>query len=276
MKKTILFILIFLIKTNLAYSIQEIKIVTHSALPPYAYIDSQGNPTGIYIEIVKSVVLQMSEYSLSFDILPWARAKAMVKSGKAFAILPPYYHAHDWLTDTEPKRPYIWPYSEPLFTQNDVVICNEEVLTSRSLVNYPDDLRGLKVVMQRGDGRAGVKFLQMVEDKEINLLLVNDTIESIRFLLSEFADCIIISRATFAWYVKQMKESGDFQKFNNRGIVFKEAMSISSNHGYLGYCDIDDEINYPYKDDFSNKFDIEFNKLKENGEIQKIIDRFVY
>ncbi len=43
----------------------------------------------------------------------------------------------------------------------------------------------------------------------------------------------------------------------------------------LGYTDIDDEKNFPFKKDFSIKFDIEIYKLKRSGGIQEIVDQFI-
>ena len=267
--KQVFLISLFICTTNLIFAVQEITIVTHNVLPPYCFSDSNGELTGIYIEIVKKAISMIPGYSVSFEILPWARAKVKVKKGMAFAILPPYHHAHDWLTDEEPKR----PYSVPLFTQHDVVIFNEKALT-KPMNNYPVDLKGLTVAMLRGDGRAGVEFSKMVDLKEVKLHLLNDNKNIISFLLSGRADCAIMSSATFSWYVKQMKESGEYQKLN-KGVVLKEGMVIGSNKGYLGYTDINDEKNYPYKKDFSVKFNIVINKMKRSGEIQQITESFI-
>ncbi len=273
MKKTVFFLFIYLVLNSAVFSAQEVEVYTLENFPPFAFRDEQGILTGIYIEIVKKAVSGMSDYTVSFKVVPWARAKMKVRVGEAFAILPPYFHAHDWLTDSEPKRPYIWPYSLSLFTQHDVVICNEKVL-ARPRNEFPDDYEGLKFVMWRGDGRAGVKFFQMAEDKKIDLYLINNVKNIVPFLLAERADCTVVSRIPFAWYVKQMKETGKYQKFDSMGVILKEAV-ISSNEGYLGYTDIDAEKNFPFKKDFSIKFDIEIFKMKKNGEIQEILGRFI-
>jgi len=68
-------------------------------LPPYIYLDEQGELTGIYVEIVKRAVSRMPGYTVTLTPLPWIRAKNEAKKGKTFAILAPYFHAHDWLTD---------------------------------------------------------------------------------------------------------------------------------------------------------------------------------
>jgi len=214
----------------------------------------------------------MPDYTVSFRVVPWVRAKLLSKAGKAFAILPPYFHAHDWLTDEEPKRPYIWPYSLPLITQYDIIVCNEKVLT-KPRSSYPEDYQGLRFVMWRGDGRAGVNFHQLVKQKKIQLHLLNDVKSTISFLQSGRADCTITAKIPFAMYVKKMKESGEYQRYE-QGIILKEAGVISRNEGYLGYTDIDDEKNFPYKKDFSTKFDIEIYKMKQIGEIQEIIELF--
>jgi len=274
MKKIFCFLLTYFVASFQLLAVQNVRISTYDVLPPFAFKDAQGNLTGVYIEIVKSAVSKMPDYTVSFKVAPWARAKVSVKTGETFAILPPYFHAHDWLTDTKPKRPYIWPYSLPLFTQRDVIICNEKTL-SISRPSYPEDYRGLKFVMWRGDGRAGEKFIQMANNKEIELQMLNDMKSSIPFLLSERADCTVTSRIPFAWYVKQLKKSGEYQKYKKHGVTLKEAAVISSNEGYLGYTDIDAEKNFPYKKDFSIKFDIEIYKMKKSGEIQAIIDRYV-
>ncbi|MBL4638705.1 MAG: transporter substrate-binding domain-containing protein [Proteobacteria bacterium] len=273
MTKVIFLLLIYLTSNSVVFSAQEVKIATYDVLPPLAFRDAQGKLTGFYIEIVKRAVSRMPDYTVSFNVTPWARAKNEAKTGRIFAILPPYFHAHDWLTETEPKRPYIWPYSLPLFTQHDVVICNEKVLTVARTV-YPDDYQGLRFAMWRGDGRAGEKFTQMAKEKKISLHLLKNVKSLIPFLLAERADCTVTSKIPFAWYVKQMKESGEYQQYNKNDVILKEAAVISSNEGYLGYTDINAETNFPFKKDFSIKFDIEIYKMKKSGEIQEIVDKF--
>ncbi|MCG7495438.1 transporter substrate-binding domain-containing protein [Vibrio sp. Of7-15] len=274
MKKIIFCFLIYFSSSSVVLAAQEVKVSTSDVLPPFVFRDVQGQLTGVYIEIVKKAISRMPDYTVSFNTAPWARVKREAESGVAFAILPPYFHAHDWLTKSEPKRPYIWPYSLPLFTQHDVVICNEKVLIRPRSV-YPDDYQGLRFVMWRGDGRAGEKFARMAKEKKINLHLFNSIKGTIPFLLSGRADCTVTSRIPFAWYLKKMKESGEYDEYNQSEITLKEIAVISSNEGYLGYTDINAEKNFPFKKDFSIKFDIEIYKMKKSGEIQNIVNRFI-
>ncbi len=274
MQKVVSFLLIYFLSNSVVFSSQEVKISTYDVLPPFAFRNANGKLTGVYIEIVRSALSKMPDYSVSFNIVPWARAKLEAETGVTFAILPPYFHAHDWLTNEEPIRPYIWPYSLSLITQHDVVICNKKALAFPR-TRFPDDYHGLTFGMWRGDGRAGKKFTQMVEEKKIDVILLKDVKSIIPILLRERADCTVTSKIPFAWYVKQMKETGEYQKYDTNRVVLKEVSIISSNEGYLGYTDIDAEKNFPFKKDFSIKFDIEIYKMKISGEIQGIIDRFI-
>lgn len=259
-----LLIILFLINLNFLSALTIIEIYTYDILPPYAFRNEEGQLSGIYIDIVKEAISKMENYELSFRVVPWARAKDMVKKGKAFAILPPYFHAHDWLTDDPPYKPYIWPYSLPLYTQADVIIGNKRRFNNSRKI-FPEEYRDLSFVMFRGDGRAGVKFTKMVKEGKIKLHEVNDLETCIKMLLAGRYDCTITSRIPFAWKLNQMKKNGKLRNYNPDNL--KEFTVISENNGYLGYTDIDCEHNFPYKKDFSVKFDIQINRMYKTGKI---------
>ena len=150
-----------------AYAVQTVSILVEDGnFAPYKFNDKDGKITGIYPEIVKKAVSRMPGYDIEFLELPWARAKLYIKRGVFFSILPPYFHAHDWLTDKKPKRPYIWPYSLPLITQSDSLICNATKLP-QPRHNWPNDYQDFSFVMQRGDGIAGDAFQQLVNKNKI-------------------------------------------------------------------------------------------------------------
>ena len=196
----------FTFLTSSALSVQPVEIYTYDVLPPFAFKDDNGKLTGIYIEMVRKAIERMPDYSATFRVVPWSRAKEQTRKGQAFAILPPYFHAHDWLTH-DTQQPYIWPYSLKLHHQSDVVICNEEIAKTPR-VKFPEDFKGLKFVMFRGDGRAGVKFMEMVNNGEITLQSVNDIIKIVTVLLLKRADCTASSELPFAWQVKKIKRIG--------------------------------------------------------------------
>ena len=252
---------------------QTVTIYTYDVLPPFAFQNDQNELTGVYIEIVKKAVSRMPDYNIAFKVVPWSRARHEVKMGNAFAILPPYFHAHDWLTDTNPKRPYIWPYSLALFTQYDVVVCNEKVLNTKR-DEWPEDYKGLTFVMWRGDGRAGETLNLMAQNKEIKLFQVEDILTTIKFLQYDRADCTVTSRLPYLWLLKQ-KNNDESLKGSEEAVTLKETYILSRNEGYLGYTNVNDDQKFPFKKDFTIKFDIEIYKMKKSGEIERIIERFV-
>ena len=183
--RVLFIVLVFnlLIFSKAAFSVETVDIATYDVLPPYAFRDDNKKLTGIYIETVQTALSRMPGYDAKFTVVPWARAKRLTKEGKTFAILAPYFHAYDWLTDTEPKRPYIWPYSLRLYTQTDIVICQKDVF-DKPRVKFPEDYEGLSFVMWRGDGRAGIKFDDYVKHGKIKLAEVNDVKTTLLLMLS--------------------------------------------------------------------------------------------
>ena len=275
MKKVCLFVMSHFIWIPLALSAQQVDIYTYDVLPPYAYHNEQGELTGVYIEIVKTAISRMPGYIPKLHVVPWSRAKKYAESGRAFAILPPYFHAHDWLTDKLPKRPYIWPYSLPLYTQQDSVVCNAKSLEEREY-HYPGDFEGLSFVMWRGDGRAGEAFNRMIEEGKIEIKLVDSIKDTIRLLAYGRIDCTVTSRLPFAWYLNQFMKTEKHQEIDqSKRIKLKAVSVVSTNEGYLGYTDIEAEKNFPFKKDFAIKFDIEIYKMRKSGEIHEIVNRFV-
>lgn len=256
-----------------ASSVQPVEIYTYDTLPPFAFKDDTGKLTGVYIEMVRRAIKRMPDYSATFVVVPWARAKELVKKGEAFAILPPYFHAHDWLTD-DTKQPYIWPYSLALHHQYDVVTCNAEVLSNKPRPNFPDDYKGLSFVMYRGDGRAGEAFHEMVDRGEIDLQVVNQAKQIIPILQTKRADCTVTSALPFEWRLNKLKKSPEFSIYD-KNVQLVTAATINVNEGYLGYTDVNDEKNFPFKKDFAIKFDIEIYKMIKSGERNRIIDEFI-
>ena len=267
MKIAVIFLL--LINSLPTLAVQKVEIATYDILPPFAFRKS-GKLTGVYIEIVKEAISKMPDYKVEFKVNPWARAKDLTERGLVFGILPPYFHAHDWLTKKEPKKPYIWPYSMQLYEQTDVVYCHKKVL-EKPRNKFPEDYKGLTFVRFRGDGRAGAKFEEMVKAKVISLNEVKDIKGSILVFISNRADCVVSSRLPFKWWAKKLLEEGKLERFNKESI--QESKVISKNAGYLGYTDIN-VGSYPFKDDFVKKFDIQIYLMKKSGKIDEIIKSF--
>lgn len=275
-------ILILFLSSFSAQAIQKVEIYTYDSLPPFTFRDQNMKLTGIYIEAVKKIAEGMPNYDISFKVVPWARAKALAEQGEAFAILPPYFHAHDWLTKSKPHRPYLWPYSQPIFTQTDVVICKGNVEINHS-ASFPKDFTGLHFSSMRGDGRAGEEFFDLVKTKKIRLTQLDSIESAILFFLYRDVDCIVSSQYPFYWYLGKLQEVKNYElngkritvNLDGRTIPLREVTVIAINYGHLAYTDINTEQEFPFKKDFSIQFDVGLYHLKKSGELDRIIDKML-
>ncbi|MCW8091237.1 transporter substrate-binding domain-containing protein [Alteromonas ponticola] len=253
---------------------QRIEIYTYDTLPPFAYTDEDGRLTGLYVELVKKVVQRMPNYDVVFKVVPWQRAKLMAQKGEAFAILAPYFHAHDWLTE-DTKRPYLWPYSMSLYTQQDMVVCTAAAAVI-ARPYYPEDYEGLNFVMWRGDGRAGVEFNQMVDDNKLSVTYVNDIKTAIELLRLGRADCTVTSKLPYSWLSRELaKEKKGSKGDGGKAVKLVKMNVVATNDAYLGYTDVNDKKNFPFKDDFVMKFDIQLYHLKRNGTVNRLTQKYM-
>lgn len=63
---------------------KELKLVTE-ILPPYQYLDDQGNLQGFSIDVMKALEKQ-TDMKFSIEVLPWARAYRRARESKNIAI----------------------------------------------------------------------------------------------------------------------------------------------------------------------------------------------
>lgn len=114
----------------------------------------------------------------------------------------------------------------------------------------------------------------MVKSEKIKTVEVNDILRTALFILEERADCTVTSKMPFFWYLNRIRNSPKYNVMS-KNVQLIESSVISTNQGYLGYTDINSEKNYPFKKDFSIKFDIEVYKMKKNKEIDSIVESFI-
>lgn len=66
-------------------------VIVGEELPPYEYLDGNGKPTGINVELIQRIFSDM-EVPLEIRFYPWARAWLMVENGAADAVLSVSHH----------------------------------------------------------------------------------------------------------------------------------------------------------------------------------------
>jgi polar amino acid transport system substrate-binding protein len=258
----ILYILTFFWSADLFAADIDVTVYVDDGYPPYTFLD-KGRANGVYVKILEKAFANMKGYNVDIEAVPWQRGKRLLEVGKGFALVPPYFHGHDW--------PYIWPYSLPILNETVVVMCRDKIL-ERPRPVWPDDYIGLKIGINTGfDGYGGDRFRKLVKDGKIQLSEVHTTEQNILMLSRGRTDCYMITRLSYAWEIGRLKAAGKIDGMSYSKI--KEGAVLQVDPGYMGFTDKDNG-KFPFKQDFVKQFDIQIYKMTKSGEIQRIIDGF--
>lgn len=159
--KNKLILLLFFAILNICYS-DGIRVVTEE-YPPYNYIDSKKEITGVSTEVVKEVLKETGS-DAKIELLPWARAYQMSKDEKNVII---YSIVHTEERENQFKWigviTHIKTVIIKLKSRKDIEIKNKE------------DLKKYRVGVVRGDyGQDyllsnGIKNIDLVSTGELNL-----------------------------------------------------------------------------------------------------------
>ena len=233
-----------------------VTIYADAGYQPYSYAGKNGEPAGLYYEIVKVAFARMKGYRIAIKPVPWKRGMAMLEKGTAFALYPPYMNLKD--------EPFTWPYSLPLFDEIVVAVCTRDVAATPR-PNWPEDFLGLRIGNNAGFLVGGDKFNEAVREGRIKLEEASDTRANIIKLGLKRIDCYINDRMSIRWTQEQLLREGKLAQAR----VGMEAAVIATEQGFLGFSDRD-QGKFPYKTDFLKQFNAIVYDMKRNGEIERI------
>jgi polar amino acid transport system substrate-binding protein len=233
-----------------------VTIYADAGYQPYSYADKDGKPAGLYFDIVKVAFARMKGYRITIKPVPWKRGMAMLESGSAFALYPPYMNLKE--------EPFTWPYSLPLFDEIVVAVCTKEVAATPR-PRWPEDFHGLRIGNNAGFLVGGEKFVNAVKEGKIKVEEASDTRTNILKLGMKRVDCYINDRMSIRWTQLQLAREGKLGAAQ-MGI---ESAVIATEQGFLGFSDRD-QGKFPYKTDFLKQFNAIVYDMKRNGEIERI------
>jgi polar amino acid transport system substrate-binding protein len=243
-------IMSLLISSNIygAQKVQTITLIGDDAYPPYSYLSNKA-PAGVYVDVIRMIFSKIPEYDVKIKLYPWKRDVNMIKFGKAMGFFPPYFikNRTSWIT-----------YSEPILGETVVVYARDKDILSKK--NWPEDFYGLSVCLNDGfslEGLGGKKFKKAVGEKKIKLNR---------------------GRSNEACLKQVQKKSSDL--YINEKLIslpafysVKRGIAVKVNQGYLGFTKKTD--NFPNADDVRVKFNNILLKMQKNGEIDKIIQKYL-
>jgi polar amino acid transport system substrate-binding protein len=252
MKQLILSVLI------LTFSLLSVDVTIYGdgSYKPYSY-DDDGVSKGIYTEIIKKIDAKMDGYDIKVKMIPWKRGLKVIEDGTGFAIYPPYKHVE--------KRPYIWPYSEPILEEKVVVVGKKDVVEGKT--NWPKDYYGLKIGENRGFKIGGDKFYQAIEDEKLVREESGGNDSNLRKLTMGRIDAYLNDELSSYWTLTNLVKDG---KIKNSDEIITGAV-VNSEMGYLGYSK---KFESDWKQDFIEKFNKALIELKKTGEIEKMIQKY--
>lgn len=94
--------------------------------------------------------------------------------------------------------------------------------------------------------------------------------QNILNLYYQRTDCYVNDRLSILWEVKLLIKEGKIEP----GWSMQLGSVISSEQGYLGFTE-QGEAHYPYKADFIAEFNHVLEQMKQNGQIDAIVTKYL-
>jgi polar amino acid transport system substrate-binding protein len=243
-----------------ADEIQKVTILSDDSYPPYSFLDN-GVLKGIYVDIIiESAKLISSKYDVSVVAVPWKRGLLEVKEGRAFAILPPYKHIK--------KRPYMWPYSQAIMTEEIVAYCHKDIpflkyVQQQQKRNYP-----LNIGINAGYLILNKELQHAKESQSIIIRENKSTLSNILKLYSRRIDCYLNDRLSTEWEISRIPE-----KRNIHLDDIKEALVVMSKTAHIGYTNNNNHV-FSFKNDFVMRMDKAIEQVITSNKYQEILNNY--
>ncbi|WP_108652620.1 substrate-binding periplasmic protein [Dongshaea marina] len=242
------------------HKVIPVEVLADANYPPYSYLNSRGKPAGVYYEVIKRIFARMPDYSIHIRPVSWDGGLTSLKEGKAFALYAPYYR---------PKaRPYIL-VSEPILEEKVIALCHSSQ-HKRKL--WPKDFIGTRVGINQGFSVGGERFWELVNSRQILLYTSKDNAHNLLKLARKRIDCYINDKIAIYHSLRQLLEEELITP--QQAEQLKVEVIVSSEYGYLGYAR--DDQRFPFREKFSKKFNLELKKMKDSGELEWLVKRFIH
>ena len=241
-------LLIVLVFSPFLEAVQQVVVYGDNAYPPYSY-EENGEPKGIYVDILRTAFSRMKEYKVEIKPIPWNRGIKDVKEGRSFALFPPYY--------TEKRDPWML-FSTPILQEKVIVFGIPEKLAGKT--RWPEDFYGQRIGLNRGYNpfsMGGDDFGNAHQAGKIYIDEARNAKSNLKKLELDRID----------FYINDQLTDISEHPLIVRGIV------ANINHGYLGFTK--KTINFTYTEDFKKRFDFIIKQMISSGEVERILNDYL-
>lgn len=228
---------------------KSIVIFGHDGKHPKISIKDK-RPAGILIEMMQAIGKEMS-VEFEFQLSPWVRAFENAKTNTGGII---------GFSKTQ-ERMKIFDYS-------DVMYMDEMLIVVRKGSEFPyqtiKDLSNKQIAVIRG-GKFGDKFVNAVKDKTFSILELNNPSQQLRMVLSKRVDAALVGPGKVGVQSAINKDpelAKNADKFVSLSTPFKQ------DPNYLGFRKT------LKMTDFLNKFNQALKKIKDQGIVKKILQKY--
>ncbi len=215
---------------------KELVMATNAEFPPYEYHEGE-QIVGIDVEIAQAIAKEMGR-TLVIEDMAFDSIIMSVQTGKADIGVA-------GLT-IEPDRLESVNFSVPYTTAAQVIIIKEG-----SDIATPDDLTGKRVGVQLGT--TGDMYANDIEGATVERY--NKGFEAVQALIQDKVDAVMIDSEPAKVFVSQ-----------NEGIVLVDEAFTYEEYAIAVAKD---------NEELLNEINAAINKMKESGELQAIIDKYI-
>lgn len=256
MKSAMLACLIGLSVGAAAHGAEKVVLYGDNDYAPYSYVEN-GQFKGIYVDILKKAAEKLAgSYQVEVQPTPWKRGLSDLESGAIIALFPPYLNK---------SRTYIQPYSVPIYQEEVVLFCNDNVMkTARK--TFPDDFQGLTIGVNLGFV-LGEKMANATKAGKVKVSEAKGNEANVLKLAAKRVDCYANDRASVQFTVKQMLSNPEVKNFK-----LLEAAPLSAENAYIGYSA---KNGAAYKSDFINKMNAALEDVKKSGYVSQVVDKYL-
>jgi polar amino acid transport system substrate-binding protein len=244
MRKLLTALMMFVLLLPVSATAEKIIIAGLGTFPPYQY-EENGQMVGTDPDTAREVCKRLG-IEAEFQIMPWKRILVSAEKGLVTAVVA--------LLHTEERTQFLYYTDETIHVQKNVIMASKE---KGIKINTLDDLKDKTVGVVREfsygsefDSRQGLK-------KEI----CDDQKEVVRMLDKGRIDVAATSERPFRFMCKEVGVQDHFE------VVYV----LSENPTYMGFSKAGGEKNKVLAEKFSQTL----RQLREEGVIQKIIDKYL-
>ncbi|GAV21821.1 transporter substrate-binding domain-containing protein [Carboxydothermus pertinax] len=167
MSKKIILLTFFLLVTFSSSALATTKylVVGDSEYPPLCCLDSNKKPSGFDVDLIVAVAREAG-IDIEIKLMPWSEARRMVEKGQADILLGVNFTR---------ARAKLYDFTEPYLENRQVIFVQED----NYFINNLEDLKGLKVGIQKGDvaldliGENPDILVELYEDQQEALLALS-------------------------------------------------------------------------------------------------------